>query len=338
MLRWLLAPLLAGALMPLTGFASIDAQESVQVRIDAVDTAAYPRLRAAVTVLDGSGRPIVGLPGGAFSADVDGEPLPVMGVTTALDANVPAAVVLVFDTSGSMQGAAIEQARQGGKALVNQLGPNDQVAIIAFSNTVQVVQGFTNDRGALAAAIDGIAASGNTALYDGVVAGVNTAAQAGAQRRAVVLLSDGKDSGGVSANDRNSSLAAAQTAGVPFFVVGLGEIDQQYLQELANVTRGHLFVTPSSEALLGLYERIGAALRNQYLVDLDGSSLDPATATSLTARVNYGAVWRRLPLLWTCPPSPLRRRPSHRRPWLLRWRRRPERRKKRGALRCWCRS
>ncbi len=291
---WLFAPIIAGALTLiagsyLTGIIGAHAQQQVQLRIDSVDASAYPRLSASVTVVDGSGRPIVGLAPQAFAAEADGQSLPLMGVTTALDADVPAAVVLIFDTSGSMQGAAIEQAKEGGKALVNQLGPNDQVAVITFSNTVQVVQGFTSDRGALAAAIDGIVASGNTALYDGVAAGVNTAAQANAQRRAVVLLSDGKDSGGVSAGDRNSSLAAAQTAGVPFFVVGLGEIDQAYLQELANVTRGQLFVTPSPEALQGLYETIGQALRNQYILDLDATNVDPASARILRVQVNTGA-------------------------------------------------
>ncbi len=294
MKRWLFAPIIAGALTLilasyLTGIIAARAQEQVQVRIDSIDTSAYPRLRASLTVVDGSGRPIVGLAPQAFAAEADGQSLPLMGVTTALDANVPAAVVLTFDTSGSMQGTAIEQAKAGGKALVNQLGPNDRVAVITFSNAVQVVQGFTSDRGALAAAIDGIVAAGNTALYDGVVAGVNTAAQAGTQRRAVVLLSDGKDSGGVSASDRSSSLAAAQTAGAPFFVVGLGEVDQAYLQELANVTKGQLFLTPSPEALQGLYETIGQALRNQYILDLDAASVDPASARTLRVQVNTGA-------------------------------------------------
>src|SRR6266540_4674838 len=148
MKRWLFAPIIAGALTLilasyLTGIIAARAQEQVQVRIDSIDTSAYPRLRASVTVVDGSGRPIVGLAPQAFAAEADGQSLPLMGVTTALDANVPAAVVLTFDTSGSMQGTAIEQAKAGGKALVNQLGPNDRVAVITFSNTVQMVQGFT---------------------------------------------------------------------------------------------------------------------------------------------------------------------------------------------------
>ena len=101
MKRWLFAPIIAGALTliagpHLTGVIHTSAQEPVQVRIDSIDTSSYPGLRVAVTVVDGSGRPIVGLPSEAFAAESAGESLPLMGVTTALDANVPAAVVLVW--------------------------------------------------------------------------------------------------------------------------------------------------------------------------------------------------------------------------------------------------
>ena len=288
MSRLFLAPLLAGAILASSGLPAAHAQETVQVHIDAIDTSAYPQLRATVTVIDSGGRPIADLPAGAFSADADGEAVPVVSVASGLDADVPADVVLTFDSSGSMQGAAIEQAREAGKALVSELGPNDRVSVIKFGETVQVVQGFTNDRSALTAAIDGIQADGNTALYDSVVAAVQTA-QGGAQRRAVVLLSDGLDFGGVSKNDRGGSLAAAQTAGGPFFVIGLGgSIDQAYLQELANVSRGQLFLAPSPSALQGLYETIGTALRSQYILELDGVSLGAGTPT-LQVSVNDAA-------------------------------------------------
>src|SRR2546425_1248125 len=165
MVRWFLASILAGALISITGLAGAGAQQPDQVRITAVDNQAYPRLRTSVTVLDESGRPVAGLDSEAFKVAADGKPVRVSGFTTGQDPNVPAAVVLAFDTSGSMDGTPIEQARQAGKALAGQLGPTDQVAVLTFSNTVQLAQDFTSDRGALVTAIDRIAAAGNTALY-----------------------------------------------------------------------------------------------------------------------------------------------------------------------------
>jgi VWFA-related protein len=287
-MRWYLAPLIAVAILSASGPAPALAQETVQVRIDAVDTSSYPQVNATVTVLDPNERPIGDLPPEAFAADVDGVQVPVGGVVRGLDNQVPAAVVLAFDASGSMQGAAIQQAHAAGKALVSRLGSNDQVAVIKFAQGVELVHGFTSDRAQLTSAIDSIQAEQNTALYDGVVAAVGTA-QTGAQRRAVVLLSDGQDFGGVSQNSREASLARAQSVGVPFFVVGLGDsVDQAYLQELVNLSRGQLFLAPAPEALQGLYETIGTALRSQYTLTLDLGAVEPATANTLRVHVEGG--------------------------------------------------
>jgi VWFA-related protein len=289
MVRWSLASILAGALISITGLVGAGAQQPDRVRI-AVDTQAYPLLRTSVTVLDGSGRPVTGLDSQAFTVAADGKPVPLKGFTTGQDPNVPAAVVLDFDTSGSMnEGNAIEQARQAGNALVGQLGQTDQVAVLTFSDSIQLVRDFTSDRSVLVSAVDGLTAAGNTALYDGVGAAVGTAARAPAQRRAIVLLSDGKDEGGVSHTDRGAALAAAQAASIPFFVVGLGQsIDQAFLQDLTNVTRGQLFLAPGPEVLKGLYETIGTTLRQQYVLDLDASSLEPASTKTLRVEVNHG--------------------------------------------------
>ncbi|TMB95145.1 MAG: VWA domain-containing protein, partial [Chloroflexi bacterium] len=244
--------------------------------------------QTTVTVLDGSGRPVPDLNSQAFNVTADGKSLAVTAFTTGQDPSVPAAVVLVFDTSGSMQGTAIEQARQAGKALVGQLGPTDQVAVLTFSNTVQLTRDFTSDHGALISAIDGIQATGDTALYDGVGAAVGTATRAPAQRRAIVLLSDGQDFGGVSHVDRAGSLAAAAAAGIPFFAVGLGpSIDQAYLEDLTTGTHGQLLLAPSPQSLQSLYEAIGTTLRQQYILDVDASGLDPASAKTLRVEVNH---------------------------------------------------
>ena len=291
MVRWLLALILTGALISITGLRGAGAQQLDQVRVS-VDTQSYPRLQTTVTVLDSSGRPVTGLDQQAFKVSADDKPLGVTGFTTGQDKNAPGAVTLTFDTSGSMnEGNAIGQAREAGKALVAQLGPTDQVAIVTFSDGIRLVRDFTSDHAAIISAIDGISAAGNTALYDGVDAAVGTANRAPYQRRAIVLLTDGKDEGSVSHMDRAGSLAAAGTAGIPVFAIGLGPtIDQGYLQDLVNVTRGQLFLAPSPEALAGLYQSIGAVLRQQYILDVDASGLDAASAKTLSVEVTHGGI------------------------------------------------
>ncbi len=264
-------------------------QEAVTVQISSVNMADYPRITATLDVLDGTQRPILDLNQGAFAATLAGKPVGVTSVAGASDQGLGMAVLLTFDVSGSMAGAPLAAAKDGGKALISQLGPNDQVAVIAFSDKITVVQPFTQDRAALTAAIDGLASGGNTALYSAVVSSAQTAGSAGLTRRAVVILSDGNDFGGGSQTDAAGSLGAAQASGVPFFVAGLGgQIDQPYLEQLASASRGQLLLAPDPQALGTLYTNIGAILRHQYALTMDASAIQ-ATPGGATLTVTVTA-------------------------------------------------
>jgi VWFA-related protein len=267
------------------------AQQSLGVQVNGVDISSHPTVRAGITVLDSGGRPVAGLGPEAFAAEANGQAVPVTGVTEATDAALGISVVLVFDVSGSMAGQPLAAAKEAGKALVGQLGPQDEVAILAFADTVSRPLPFTQDREAANAAIDALVAAGNTALYQGVAESAATAGAGTRPRRTVVLLSDGVDFGGVSQVDAPTSLSVAQASGAPYFVVGLGdEIDQAYLEQLAGTTGGQLMLAPGPEDLAGLYQRIGTVLRQQYVLTMDGSALPAGSEAVLRVTVTAGGV------------------------------------------------
>ena len=273
----------------ISGSSAGHSQEALSVQINSVDLSAFPVVRATVTVLDDTQRPVAGLPAESFEATADGEALPLQSLTSATDAGVGIGVVLAFDTSGSMEGAPLAAAREAGKTLTANLGGSDQVAVVSFASNVRRVLSFTQDRQAAATAIDTLFAAGNTALYQGVADSAEAARGGPLPRRAVILLSDGTDFGGVSRVDAPMSLAAAGGSGVPFFVIGLGDaIDQEYLEQLASATRGQFLLAPTPEALAGLYENVGSILRHQYIVTLDASPVALGAAAVLRIAVTAG--------------------------------------------------
>src|SRR3546814_291415 len=120
-MRWLNLMLVSGALVLIAaGTAQAQAQQSLDIQVNAVDTAAYPNLQATVTVVDETDRPVSGLPPEAFSAEAGGNPVPVTTVQSVSDAGLGIAVVLTFDVSGSMAGQPLAAAKQAGKALIGQ--------------------------------------------------------------------------------------------------------------------------------------------------------------------------------------------------------------------------
>ena len=115
-----------------------------------------------------------------------------------------AEVVLVFDTSGSMnEEQKIQNAREGAKQLVSLLGDNDSFSLLPFNTSMNwASQDLTMKQGRAQSlqVVDSLFASGGTALYDSISAGYQhlldrQRADGGRESRirAVVVLTDGED-------------------------------------------------------------------------------------------------------------------------------------------------
>jgi VWFA-related protein len=262
---------LAALLVPSALFAQTP---SLTVQVTGMTGDAWPQGQAFVTVLGPDGRPLPGLTANDVHASIDGTDVPVASVARGVDSSAPIDVVLALDVSGSMnEGGAIDQAKAAAHTFIDQLASQDRIAIVAFGTTVQIALPFTQDRAAANAAIDGLVADGSTALFQGTVDSIRLAASGENGRRAVVLLSDGRDFG--SSIPLEEAIATGQTGSVPVFAIGLGQdLDRAYLGQLAETTGGQFAETPSPEGLAALYQEVGELLRGQYIVRLDASALD----------------------------------------------------------------
>jgi VWFA-related protein len=72
---------------------------------------------------------------------------------------LPLSIVLLVDVSGSVY-PIIEQVRAQGMGALAQLKPEDEVAVMAFGQWTQVMQGFTRDRGAIISQLGFISSMG----------------------------------------------------------------------------------------------------------------------------------------------------------------------------------
>lgn len=143
----------------------------------------------------------------------------------------PANVVLVFDTSGSMQEQAkFVYARQGAADLVTLLGDADALSLLPFSTRpVWAFQDLPMSGGRQQALgrVGGLMPEGGTALYDATAAAYEhlLANPRPGMISAVVVLTDGIDSGqGMSLDALLAKIAATpeQRAGVRVFTIAYG--------------------------------------------------------------------------------------------------------------------
>ncbi|MGI9621991.1 MAG: VWA domain-containing protein [Acidimicrobiales bacterium] len=174
-------------------------------------------------------------------------------------------VVVVIDTSGSMSGEPIDNAKTAAKSFVDQLDDETRVAVVGFGATASVSADLDSSRAEVDAAIDGLQAGGETALYDGLVL-ASSQFQDPEARRFVVVLSDGTDT--VSSSTLDDTSQAFMTQEISLYAITLQSEDADFsgLQTLARGVNGQVVSAADAESLRATYASVASRLTNQYLL------------------------------------------------------------------------
>ena len=173
------------------------------------------------------------------------------------DDRAPFALAVVLDTSGSMYGEKLEQAKRAILELMHDMRDDNQIAVIRYSSNASVVQPLArlgDIRTDLATRIRQIEADGGTAIPLGMRAGMNALAEAGRGRvRRVVLVSDGLDS------SRSESEHLAHDSfehGVTVSSLGIGlDFDESYMSSVSRSGHGNFAFVKDAPALTAFLER-----------------------------------------------------------------------------------
>ena len=109
----------------------------------------------------------------------------------------PGIVTFVVDTSGSMMGAKLRQARDGLNRALETMAKNNQVGFLSFDDSIHKVipvGPLENNKWDVQDAVHQMRARGETALYEAIKTGIEMTAAAPGEKdsiRAVVVLTDG---------------------------------------------------------------------------------------------------------------------------------------------------
>lgn len=282
--------LLAIVLMAVMSVALAQDAPEPSMEITGIDPTGLPTVRVMVNVFDDVGQPVPDLTVDDF--EVIGELADrarVVEVTSFSDENIPISVVLAVDTSSSMTGTPIRFAQVAAGLFVTNIGPQDPVALVAFSSGSRLVQDFTTDRDTLVQAIENLNVGGETYLFDGALAAVEKAAETDNRRRAVILLSDGAqyDTLGLSRATSEDVENAAVVNGIPIYTIGLGYgADRHFLEGLSANTNALFRESPTPDELVQIYNELANLLRTQYEVVLEVDVPADGTTYDLTLEVD----------------------------------------------------
>jgi Ca-activated chloride channel family protein len=194
----------------------------------------------------------------------------------------PLALVVVLDTSGSMEGEKIDRARDSVLGLMHDMRDDDEIAFVRYSSDAELIQPLARMsavRGSLAARVRRLEAGGGTNIPSGLSMGLRalTEAEQGRVRR-VVLVSDGLDSTRAQA-ERLASESAERGITVSSMGIGL-DFDEAYMGAVARDGHGNFGFVNDGAAL--------ATFLHRELDEASATTVENATVRlSLPAGVHF---------------------------------------------------
>lgn len=184
-----------------------------------------------------------------------------------------ASVVVLFDRSGSMRlGNKIDIARDATSQLLGWLDTGkDEVSLLGFDRDVSRLSPFVPVPGRVMRDLESVDAFGTTALLDAMAVGAREVTER-RTRRAVIVLTDGLDTGSKWTSAQVARLAAGIDVPVYVLLARLAvdrdtlPANSATLEELARATGGEVFaVTTPAEAAVAT-RAIASDLHHQYLM------------------------------------------------------------------------
>ena len=206
---------------------------------------------------------------------------------------VPVKVVLLMDASGSTR-VSQGEIRRAALLFAQNLGKEDEVAVITFNYAPKLILGWTNDIEKVQSALESVYAKGSTVMNDAIYVTFDDLFRGLEGKKAVILLTDGVDTGSMVSFEESVDLALRSEAMV-YVVSKLDEywgwaiqarqelsargrfIPKEWkddyilgvrrdLKRLAELSGGKYLDTKAFASLTDVYAQVAEELKNQYYV------------------------------------------------------------------------
>jgi VWFA-related protein len=200
---------------------------------------------------------------------------------------VPVSMLLVLDTSNSVEGETLHRLKEAAIAAIDALTGADRAAILTFASAVTLRAGWTAPSASLRDAIREVRPGGATSLYDALSAALTLRDDEPGRRPFVVVFSDGGDNS--SWLPARAVLERARASDAVVYVVtrrpprrdarleyrsgvDLWPPDraptprEPTVVELATLTGGHMFVAERADRLRDAFATVVLQFRSRYLI------------------------------------------------------------------------
>jgi len=189
--------------------------------------------------------------------------------------DVPISIGVIFDLSGSMANK-VGKAKEAALQFFKTANPQDEFFLVSFNERAQLISTFTSSVDDLQSRLLSASAKGRTALLDAIYLALSEMRTAQNAKRALLIISDGGDNS--SRYNENDIKRFVREANTQLYSIGvfdpLGSRSRtpeelngpSLLNEITELSGGRAFSVENVNELPDIATKIGAELRNQYIL------------------------------------------------------------------------
>ena len=231
-----------------------------------------PSVTLDVVVADQRGRFVTGLEADDFEVLEDGRPQEIRFFTAEF---TPVTSLLLLDSSASVR-SSLSAIQTAAYVFLRHMANGDQGRVATFSEGVRFGPPYTSDIGDQVPMIRAMRPFGRTALYDAILTSLQELSRV-EERKALILVSDGEDSGSESkgsVSTREQAIEGARLAEGAIYTVGYtgwspeggGRLNREFLDAVAEQSGGRSYYPEKIEDLSRHFRQIQHELHRQYQI------------------------------------------------------------------------
>ncbi len=180
-------------------------------------------------------------------------------VTAVADGVEQSSICFVVDTSGSMDGSPIQDAREALLQFLDQSTGGTELSLVEFNDGASVLVERTDSVNQMKNGVSSLGTGGGTNITAGISAGAD-ALRGSAGARNLVVMTDGQ-------SDIDwDTVRQAVEEDITIFTIGFGDVNDELLQNIADMSGGQYLRAESSAELVNVYNSLQGIIGNTVTV------------------------------------------------------------------------
>jgi len=221
-----------------------------------------------VTVVDQRNHPVTGLEKENFRVFDEGVE---RTITAFAMEDQPVALGLIFDHSGSVTGIRRTEAETT-RMFLKTSNPEDEYFLVAFASRPELAVPLTNGQEEVRYRILTTKWGGSTALFDGVILGLNELKKSKLSRKALLVVSDGGENN--SRYNHRELEEIVEESDAVIYAIGFrsGQANFPLLQWMAELSGG-MAIPVQAESMPDIAAKVALELRNCYVLGFSAAGI-----------------------------------------------------------------